>query len=387
MCVPGRRGTPRPLATLGRVPTAVPIRRLAIALAGVSLLALCIAAPAPAALTPKQLHRAYDLPTRAKARHRIAVIVAGDAPRVEQDLGVYSRRFGLPACTTRNGCFRKVNQAGKSAPLPPRDPTGGSYIAEAVLGTQVAHAICQNCRILLVAADSDHPSDLAAAVATAVRLGARAISTQYLLTDDPANRGGYDHPGVAITAATGDNGYWGGTYIPAALPGVVAVGGTRLRLRDDGRYASESVWNVPGEGKGTSGCGLFTPVPAWQTLEARSVGCKEQRSIADIAAVASPGARVYSSSRVSAGKGWLEAGGTSLASPLIAATFALAGGVPKGVTAPELLYRNFRARRGGLRDVVNGSNGTCEGAICRARKGYDGPTGIGTPKGLAAFRR
>ena len=39
-----------------------------------------------------------------------------------------------------------------------------------------------------------------------------------------------------------------------------------------------------------------------------------------------------------------------------------------------------------LFDVTTGSNGTCGGSlVCKAKAGYDGPTGLGTPNGAAAF--
>ncbi len=111
--------------------------------------------------------------------------------------------------------------------------------------------------------------------------------------------------------------------------------------------------------------------------------------------------------------GWVTIGGTSVASPIIASTFALAGGVGKdeagqAVAYPaRTLYENLAANPGALHDVVSGSNGVCSKgfseaglsdcspaeasrscsgtAICLARSGYDGPSGVGTPDGLAAF--
>jgi len=363
-------------------------RRIARGVAVAVVLQLAgTAGVASAGLSPAQIHKAYDLPRHSPVRQTIAVVVAYHAPNAIRDLATFTARFKLAPCRASGGCFRRVNQRGAASPLPAADPTGGNFVAEAVLGTQVARGVCQNCRILLVEADSDSRADLAAAVKTAVRLGADEVATSYLLADDESSRSAYNYPGVAITAAPGDNGYFDGAFYPAALPGVVTVGGTRLRLGAGGRYAGESVWNDgPGE-RTTSGCGIFTPVPSWQKSEARAVGCGTKRSIVDIAAVASPGAEVYSTTPISGMKGWLEIGGTSFASPLIAGVFALAGGVPSGVSAPRLLYQNRHARRGGLRDIVKGSNGSCTGFVCRARKGFDGPTGMGTPKGLAAFRR
>jgi len=356
---------------------------LAIAVLGGASVA---ASTAHAGLTPSQIHVAYGLPRTSTVAQTIAVVVAYDAPTAAQDLRAFTARFGIPACSTTDGCLRKVNQRGEPAPLPGPDPTGGRWVSEAALGVQTARGVCQNCRILLVEADSDGRAELAAAVATAVRLGATEVATAYLQSDEDAGRDAYDHPGVAITAATGDNGYFDGANYPASLPGVVAVGGTRLTLGAGGRYRGETVWNDGPREITTSGCTIFSRAPRWQVAEAASVGCGRQRSVADVAAVAAPGAEIYTSTKVFGLDGWIEAGGTSFASPLVAGVFALAGGVPAGTSAPALLYANFRARAGELHDVTRGSNGPCQKPLCRARTGYDGPTGIGTPNGLGAFR-
>lgn len=369
------------------------VRRLRTALVAL-VMALCVAAAvlagsagsAGASLSPGQLHKAYGLPLTSPVPQTIAVVVAYDAPTAAADLRTFTRSFGIRTCSASSGCFRKVNQRGAGAPLPGPDPTGGNWVAEAALGVQTARGVCQNCRILLVEADSDSRADFSLAVETAVRLRADEIVTAFVGSDDGSSRGAYDHPGVAIIAATGEDGFFEGAMFPAALPGVVAVGGTRLSLGSGGSYVRETVWN-DGPGQVTSsGCSSFSSAPSWQVAEARSVGCGAQRSIADVSAAASPGADIYTSTTVVGLRGWIEAGGTSFASPLIAAVFALAGGVPPGTAAPALLYANRRAHTGGLRDVTSGSNGSCATAICRARAGYDGPTGLGTPFGLRGFR-
>jgi len=368
------------------VPGAAFHRRAAAAGLAVAAAVLGFASAAQAGLSPAQIHRAYALPRTSPVSQTIAVVIAYDAPTAAADLATFSARFRIPRCTADSGCFRKVNQRGDEAPLPAPDPTGGSWVGEAALGVQTARGVCQNCRIMLVEADSDSRADLASAVATAVRLGATEVATAYLQSDEPGGRAAYDHPGVAITAAVGESGYFEGANYPASLAGVVAVGGTRLTLARNGAYRRETVWNEGPRERTTSGCSAFTPVPSWQRREAASVGCRTRRSIADVAAVASPGARIYTSTAVVGLRGWIEGGGTSFASPLVAGVFALAGGVPPGVRAPAMLYANFRRRAGGLHDVTRGANGSCRSAICRARRGYDGPTGIGTPKGLDAFR-
>ena len=96
------------------------------------------------------------------------------------------------------------------------------------------------------------------------------------------------------------------------------------------------------------------------------------------------GVAVYDSN-YSGSHPWQVEGGTSAASPIIAATYALAGGPGAGTYAAASLY----AHTAGLNDVVGGSNGlyySCSAAyLCNAVAGYDGPTGLGTPHGTSAF--
>jgi hypothetical protein len=342
---------------------------------------------AQSGFTPAQLHRAYALPKHSRVAQTIAVVVPFHTPTAAKDLATFSKRFKIRSCTIANGCFRNVNQRGDATPLPIADPTHGAWVTESALGVQTARGICQNCRILVVEADSDSRADLSIATATAVRLGADEVISTQLLADDGASRKAYHYPGVAILAAAGDSGHVEGGYYPSTLPGVVAVGGTRLRLDSKGHYRDERVWNEGPQSITTSGCATFTPVPSWQRREAAAVGCGKTRSVVDVAAVAWPGAQIYTSTPIDGDKGWGVVGGTSFATPLIAGVFALAGGVPHGASAPAQLYSNFHRHAGGLHDVTSGTNGTCMNkAICRAQTGYDGPTGIGTPHGLAAFR-
>ena len=80
--------------------------------------------------------------------------------------------------------------------------------------------------------------------------------------------------------------------------------------------------------------------------------------------------------------GWLQVGGTSLATPIVASIFAMAGGDGHRRYASDV-YRST----GGLYDVTSGANGdNCDGVyLCTAVPGYDGPTGLGTPAGISAF--
>ena len=331
-------------------------------------------------LTPQDLHSIYRLPTDTRTDQTLAIVDAFDDPRAEGDLRVYDEEFRLPSCTKRNGCFVKLNQSGMLAPLPAAEAT---WALEISLDLETAHAICENCKVMLVEASSSQPSDLEAAERTAVEHGADEISNSYAGKEEPG-QDGYDYPGVVITASAGDSGFQGGAAMyPASSPDVVSVGGTTLGS-EDGNWSWEKAWTGGG-----GGCSAFAPAPRWQRSLAdwADVGCGEQRASVDVSADADPetGVAVFDSvGYADRETGWVTVGGTSLSSPLIAASFALAGGA-HGVSYPaETLYRNRGSR--GLHDIVGGSNGRCAAKlICRAAGGYDGPTGVGTPNGISAF--
>ncbi len=338
-------------------------------------------------LNPNQIRSAYALPARGARGQTIAIISAYDDPYVERDLRAYNQRFGLPACTLRNGCLRKLNDSGKSAPLPPTDLSGGMWITESAVGTELAHGLCQSCRILLVEASSDSVGPFSKAVKAAAIAGAGVIVTTFTPPETPDETfvaGNYDSPRSAIVAAVGDplagpDGYTGGLSFPASLPSVLAVGGTHLTLGAHGRYSSESAW------RGTvSGCSLYEPVSAWQIPAATAAGCRTRRVEADLAAVADPGAIVHITGAGQPGGPWYVANGTSLSAPVIGAVIGLAGSV--GNREAQMLYQRQQDDPGAFHDIRSGTNAPgCRNVICAAGRGWDGPTGLGTPAGLEAF--
>jgi len=302
----------------------------------------------------------------------VAIVDANDAPTAESDLAVYRSAYGLSACTTANGCFKKVNQSGGATP-PAAD---GSWAQEISLDVDMVSATCPNCRILLVEANSASLGDLGTAVRTAATLGANAISNSYgasetqffFAPDDSA----YNEPGHAVTVSSGDSGY--GVEFPASSSHVTAVGGTTLTKAANGRGWSETAWSGAG-----SGCSSFFSKPSWQ----KDSGCAT-RMVADVSAVANPstGVAVYDSYAYQGQSGWLEFGGTSVASPIVASVYALAG------NASTIDASYPYSHTGSLFDVVSGSNGTCllkPSYFCNATAGYDGPTGLGTPNSTGAF--
>jgi subtilase family serine protease len=327
-----------------------------------------LAAAGPHGLFPAQLQDAYKLPSAtAGAGQTIAIVDAYDDGNAEADLAVYRSNFGLPACTTANGCFRKVDQNGGTSY--PRGDAG--WAEEISLDLDMASAICPNCKILLVEASSNSFANLSAAVDRAALMGATVISNSYggsEYSSEVNDQSHYNHPGIAITVSSGDNGY--GVEFPAASQYVTAVGGTSLtKTTSNSRGWSETVWSGAG-----SGCSKYISKPSWQTDSCA------KRTVADVSAIADPntGVAVYDTYRLHPG-GWLQFGGTSVAAPIIASVYALAGNT---VTAGSFPYSHTSL----LFDVTSGSNGSCGGSyLCTGKVGYDGPTGLGTPNGTGGF--
>jgi hypothetical protein len=333
---------------------------------------------------PSDLRNAYNLAAAAAAfghGRTVALVDAYDDPAAESDLASYRSYFHLPACTTANGCFRKVNQLGAASPLPPASGSTG-WATEESLDLDMVSAICPNCHIILVEADDNQLSNLSAGVAAAVSLGAGFVSNSYGAAEYPGETSGdadYDQPGVVVTASAGDSGY--GVEYPAASPYVTSVGGTTLTPDSSTRRGwSETVWGdgtsgTDGDGTG-SGCSAYEPKPSWQT----DTGCGH-RTVADVSADADPntGVWIYDSYDQA---GWLIIGGTSAAAPIIASVYALAGTPASGTYPARYPY----VHRSHLYDPTSGSNGSCGTYLCNGETGYDGPTGLGTPDGVGAFQ-
>jgi len=320
---------------------------------------------------PVQIQGAYGLGSGGSGQ-TVAIVDAYDDPTAESDLAVYRARFGLSACTTANGCFKKVNQSGVQGSYPKAD---GGWAQEISLDLDMVSATCPNCHILLVEASSATFANLAAGVNTAASNGATEISNSYGGGESGAANASYDHPGIIITASAGDSGT--GASQPASYASVVAVGGTSLKTASNARGWTETVWSGTG-----SGCSAYVAKPTWQTDH----GCAK-RSEADVSAVADPntGVAVYDSTIYRGAGGWMVFGGTSASSPIIASVFALAGNAATQNAAQGLWQHGGTAS---FNDVISGSNGSCSASyayICKAGAGYDGPTGWGTPNGTTAF--
>jgi subtilase family serine protease len=328
-------------------------------------------ATTPSGKSPANLISAYALPSAtAGSGQTVAIVDAYDDPNAEADLGTYRSYYGLPACTTANGCFKKVSQTGSTTSL----PAGNTGWAEEIsLDIDMVSAICPKCKILLVEATSSSFANLGAAVNRAATLGATEISNSYGSTGDASDSTYgtyYNHPGIAVTASSGDNGY--GISYPASSHYVTAVGGTTLTASTSTtRGWTETAWADAG-----SGCSTYNTALTAQA--GFGTGCSK-RAEADVSAVANPstGVSVYDSYGES---GWLTFGGTSVSAPIIASVYALAG------NAASIDNNYPYTHSTSLNDVTSGSNGTCTTSQwCKARAGWDGPTGLGTPNGVGAF--
>ncbi|WP_034485738.1 hypothetical protein [Actinomadura oligospora] len=328
----------------------------------------------PGGLTAADLQDAYKLPSDLLGGgSTIAVVVPFDVTAAEKDLNAYRAANGMHVCDAEFPCFRKTDQRGTGT-LPPANATWGLHAA---VGLDMASAACPNCDLLMVEADDDTLANQAAAVDQAVAQGARTVVVmdgwfgEYEGQDALAPH--FDHPGVAIVAASGSSGFNGGGQesLPAAYPTVVAVAGTNLHRDASARRG----WNETPWRDTTSGCSVYEKRPAWQ----RKGDCGDRRTVADTAAVASDYTPV--SAYDSGSGGWVNVSGAPVAPALVGGVYGLAGN-PSSTPAPQRLYAHPKS----LFDITSGTNGYCAGGyLCTAGAGYDGPSGLGAPNGTGAF--
>jgi len=340
-------------------------------------------AQTPGSYGPSDLQSAYNLTSAATSKgagETVAIVDAYDDPDAASDLANYRTNYGLPPAN-----LTIYNQDGGTTVTAPPAGTSGWDIEES-LDLDMVSAICPNCSIDLVEANSNSFSDLGTAANTAAGLtGVVAVSNSYggsEFSGETADTN-YDHPGVAFTVSAGDSG-WGVEY-PAASQYVTSVGGTALTPDSSvARGWTESVWGdgtegTDGDGTG-SGCSVYESKASWQ--DGVTDPLCGNRTVADVAADADPatGVTIYDSYNGFGGfqSGW---GGTSEASPIIAATYALAGAAAAGTYPASYPY----AHASDLNNVTTGSNGDCGNYLCNGGTGYNGPTGLGTPEGTAAF--
>ncbi len=322
------------------------------------------AGPDVAGLAPIDFQTRYKLPITKGAGQVVAIVDAYDNPNITSDLATYRNNFGLGTAN-----FTKYNQTGQTSNYPAGNANWG---LEEDLDVEMVSAVCPKCTIILVEGNSNSTNDLETAEKEAVTLGAHIVSNSWGCTgsDECDNASAFDTPGVEYLASAGDSGYAAGPQAPAALASVVSVGGTVLTK--SGSTYTEVAWHGTG-----SGCAMDIAKPSWQ----HDSGCSH-RTMNDVSAVAT-GVAEYDSYDYN---GWFEVAGTSISSPMLGGVYGLAGNASTQNAGEKFWTLSKKKRKKDLHDIVTGSNGSCGGSyLCTAGKGYDGPTGWGTPKGLGAF--
>lgn len=319
------------------------------------------ATSSPTGLSPAQIQSAYGFSTSSTvgSGQTIAIVDAYDDPTAENDLGVFSSTFGLPACTTADGCFQKVNQNGGTSY--PRKDAG--WALEISLDIQWAHAIAPGAKILLVEASSNSFTNLLAAEDYA-KTHAQYVSNSWGGSES-SGESSYDshfvQSGVSFFVSAGDAGL--PAEYPSASPNVISVGGTTLTFNSNGTLASETGWS-----SGGGGCSAYETATSVQAAFSQygQVNCGGKRATPDVSLDADPasGVSVYDSTSYQGQKGWFKVGGTSASSPMWAARSADAGTV---VDASYVYGNNIN-----FRDITSGNNG----APCLI--GYDLCTGRGS---------
>lgn len=358
-----------------------------------------------------ELAKAYGLTSASSSTGTIVVIGAGAYPTLESDLAIYRTTYHLPACTKKSGCFTQMNYRG-GAPYAPATGLDNQFgeediAVETALDVDMASAACPRCKIVSMqvplrdgfygSVKQTHAAILhfATGVQTAKRIGAAAVSISYgYPTDSYSDKGNVaklmTQPGLPIVSSSGDGGFLAdqGQW-PQSLRTVTSVGGTSLYHSSNTRGFGEVAWNGAG-----SGC-TTDLAPAVGQPKAVSKFCHNTRTATDLSAVADPytGVAVYDSYAPASGQpyGFIVVGGTSASSPFIAGLYARAGH-NAAVIGPNTIYA---AKASAFHDVTLGANaeiGLCQltgigRAVCEAGTGWDGPTGRGTPKGLAPFRK
>ena len=315
-----------------------------------------LASTSPTGLSPATIKSAYGYSTSntAGAGKTIAIVDAYDDPSAESDLAVFSSTYGLPDCTTANGCFTKVNQTG-GASYPRKD---SGWALEISLDIQWAHAIAPGAHILLVEASSNSFANLLAAEDYA-KANANYVSNSWGGSEF-SSESGYDshfaQSGVSFFVSSGDAGL--PAEYPSASPNVISVGGTTLNFSGT-TFTSETGWSGSG-----GGCSAYEPKATAQTTGL--VNCGGKRATPDVSLDADPssGVSVYDTTRYQGQQGWFTIGGTSASSPMWAARSADAGALVNAsyVYGSSITYR----------DITSGNNGAS------ALVGYDLVTGRGS---------
>ncbi len=324
------------------------------------------ATTSPTGLSPSAIKSAYNFPTSSTAGtgKTIAIVDAYNDPNIEADLGVFDTQYGLPACTTANGCFKKVNQTGGTS----YPATNAGWSLEIALDVEWAHAIAPGAKILLVEATSATNTNLYTAEDYA-KSHAQYVSNSWGGSESSSERNSDSHftqAGVSIFVSAGDAGT--PAEYPSASPNVISVGGTTLHFNSNGTFSSETGWS-----DGGGGCSRYETANSAQSSFSgyTQVHCVSgRRATPDVSLDTDPasGVAVYDSVIYQGQSGWFQVGGTSASSPMWAARSAVAGVVVNAayVYGSSITYR----------DITSGNNGaSCLVGfdLCSGRGSWTGP--------------
>ena len=343
----------------------------------------------PVGYTPTQIRHAYRISDKGGSGQTIAIIATGHDPNAEADLKEYRSHFGLPPCTAANGCFQQLDENGTTSHFP---SVSVDSALETAIDLDMASVACQECNLLLVEGNMTTAVDTAAAA-----LGATEISISQADPDAmvslKANKH-FNHPGIPITAASGDYEYRNvgkganAPSYPATAPGVIAVGGTELTpAPGTPRGWVDNVWASTG-----SGCSVRMPRPDWQNFI--SCGTKMTSDVSIVAA----NIPVYDTYGYKPAEYWHTVEGTSIGAPLIAGIYAHASKMVRDQPG-KALYKDLAEGFGSIYDVgpsKTANNTNYKGHSCspsylcnavagkdgKSLEGYDGPTGVGVPQGV-----
>ena len=328
-------------------------------------------ATTPSGLTPADLKAAYAIPTSTSTA-TIAIVDAQDDPDAEADLGTYRKQFGLSACTTANGCFKKVNEKGQASPLP---TASTDWAGEIMLDLEMASAACPTCKILLVEADAASIADLGASVNTAATLGASVISNSYGGGEDTTE---HDVGRLVLPPRrSGDLRQLRRRQLRRLVSGVRSLGHRRRRHQPGDLHQHPRLGR---DGLGRRGLGLLQVHHHSVLADRWPPRLRAQDGLGPLGRrrPEHPASPSTTSTARAAGP-CTAAPASRLRSPRRSS--------PPPVTRTRTAPPSGSTPRTSTTSTT-GSNGTCKTTyFCTAGKGYDGPTGWGTPIGteLAAW--
>jgi len=352
------------------------------------------------AYTPPPIQTAYNLKSLYAegfdgSGQTIGLIDWCGSLTIENDANVFSARFGLPALTPSNFAITYI---------PTRSTCESVDQVEINLDVEWAHAIAPGANINLIVPPSDSYQDVDEAVFTAVSYGwANVISGSYGTVESLTPQSVLDTEnlineiaaisGISTNYATGDSGDFTSPYFipptvsaPADSPWATAIGGVTLALNPNNSIAWQAGWGnnetiisyeglvpdppangangfIGGSGGGASNCasqsvdpktGIVTCLAGFLKPAFQSKLPGKYRQLPDVSWLADPFAGVAILITVPGNfppQVWQVWGGTSVATPMFSALWAIANqeaGAPLGQAAPYM----YSLPAGAIYDIV-----------------------------------